>query len=153
MWLIRNSTFYPRCPQTKARSLFIFIGCFNFNFKWFSNKFLFSKTSLNLGVFHLLIHSHKKSNLYFCGQLHFWDISGTDKIPQALPNCLCSSRLQTFAHLPSEQDLHTCSHFPFSIPHFYCSVLYVWSIIYLCIFLITADTWGNVTHFITFMVL
>ena len=66
MWLLRKCTFNPRCPQTKARSLLLFIGRFqlvNFNF-------LFSKNSLNWCVF-CLIHSPKSSHFYFCGQLHF----------------------------------------------------------------------------------
>ena len=55
------------------------------------------------------IHSHKSSPFYFCGPLNVYDISDLDKVPQTLPNCLCSSSLQTFAHLPS---CTHCSHFP-----------------------------------------
>ena len=46
MWLLRNSTFNPHCPQTMARSLFLFIGCFQLvNFKFqFQTSFYFLGT-------------------------------------------------------------------------------------------------------------
>ena len=142
MWLLRNRTVILHCPQTKACSLFLFIGCFQL--VHFKLVFLFSKNSLNWGVFRLLMHSHKSNHFYFCGPstfvLHFWPRQNSQSTSQLFVQFtsadICSSPVRTgSAHV-----------FTFSIPHFYCSVLYVWSIIYLCIFLITADNLGMVTH-------
>jgi hypothetical protein len=61
---------------------------------------IFSNNSLNRGVFHLLINSHRSSPFQCCGQFMFEALLSRTKLPssrRAFPHLFHKSSMQTFA--------------------------------------------------------
>ena len=125
MWLLRNNTFNPRCPQIKARSLFLFIGCLNLSI---SNDLLTSfyfLRAIRIEVCYDDSFIHIKTVLFafadesFLG--HFWPGQNSPSTSQLFVQF---KSVDKWASPVRTGSAHTCSHFP-SVVRIAVSIVFV----------------------------